>query len=258
MFGAVLDEKSDAHLVLAMDYAVDWLNAHESQQQHIEYQIEFVRSDDYFDAVTSVCRLLEHEKVVALFGSSNMLLNDHIERLANQALQVGLIELKHWFMFTSIVSFLAILIACAFLLSILNLSAVKNSDERCTLDMRTLDMELFRHNHARFIAVDTTDPKFIAEQANAFNYSSFVTYITERCTHCTYANRNIRTSESALMFDAVLMAADAIKILKSDEKITTRCRSPSHPHRAFTSGTKLIHALRNTLANTAPVGTLYA
>ncbi|KHN75082.1 Glutamate receptor ionotropic, kainate 2 [Toxocara canis] len=341
-FGAVLDVKRDAHLAAAIDYAIQWLNAH-GAYQHGEHQIELVHSNDYFDAVDTACRLLEKEKVVALFGSTNTLLNEHIERLANQvdvpffnvvddlrsvdsaavspakidlfpgaqlveaisdllahwrwnrviivysdvkrierlepfmerrrfasvrfsfvkinrldylkaakeveeleecgfihrkdcsefsrllldldpestygfllaALQVGLIELKHWFLITS-------------------------------MDMRTLDMELFRHNHARFIAVDAVDPAFAGENMTVFNYSSFVQHISDKWTEHIGTNRNLRISEAAMMFDAVMLAADAVKILKPEEKIMTRCRSPTRPHRPFKSGAKLIRALRNT------------
>lgn len=52
-----------------------------------------------------------------------------------------------------------------------------------------------------------------------------------------------------MMFDAVLLAADAAKIVKPNEKITTRCRSPARPHRPFKSGAKLIRTLRDTVSN---------
>uniref|UniRef100_A0A915BD08 Uncharacterized protein n=1 Tax=Parascaris univalens TaxID=6257 RepID=A0A915BD08_PARUN len=108
------------------------------------------------------------------------------------------------------------------------------------------DMELFRHNHARFIAVDAIDATFIKENASVFNYSSFVDYVQDRWIEHNNGRRNLRVSEAAMMFDAVMLAADAAKIVKPNEKITTRCRSPARPLRPFKSGAKLIRTLRDT------------
>uniref|UniRef100_A0A915BD77 Uncharacterized protein n=1 Tax=Parascaris univalens TaxID=6257 RepID=A0A915BD77_PARUN len=59
-FGAVLHEKQDAHLVAAIEYAVEWLNAHNGYE-HVSCHIEFVNSKDYFAAVATAFRTLGEE-----------------------------------------------------------------------------------------------------------------------------------------------------------------------------------------------------
>lgn len=36
-----------------------------------------------------------------------------------------------------------------------------------------MDLELFRHNHARFIAVNPINPQFLASKANNFDFTKF-------------------------------------------------------------------------------------
>lgn len=55
---------------------------------------------------------------------------------------MGLIDLKHWFLLTN-------------------------------MELSTMDMELFRFNHARFVSPYPVDKNFLIENRNTFNFSQF-------------------------------------------------------------------------------------
>uniref|UniRef100_A0A1I7YUT7 ANF_receptor domain-containing protein n=1 Tax=Steinernema glaseri TaxID=37863 RepID=A0A1I7YUT7_9BILA len=78
-FGAVLQEKRDAHLAAALHYAVEWIN-HEKMWGTFALSIKYVDPVDYYEATSQACRLLEKRQITALFGSADVGLNAQLQR----------------------------------------------------------------------------------------------------------------------------------------------------------------------------------
>ncbi|KAI1700129.1 ligated ion channel l-glutamate- and glycine-binding site domain-containing protein [Ditylenchus destructor] len=143
------------------------------------------------------------------------------------ALQMGFIELKHWFLLT-------------------------------TLDLKSMDIELFRHNHARFISVDATDPQFLKSNPKpAFNYSDYAANIQEHWVRRNPKNRNIKMSEASFLFDAVYLAAHSLmsysqkypavrSVSTPTQHTSVKCQSTTHSHVPYGYGRRLIDHIRNT------------
>lgn len=45
-----------------------------------------------------------------------------------------------------------------------------------------MDMQFFRHNHARFIAVDVVSPVFLSQEETTFNFNEFKRQVTSNWT----------------------------------------------------------------------------
>lgn len=55
-----------------------------------------------------------------------------------------------------------------------------------------MDMELFRHNHARFIAMSLVDPKFLEGNLAVFNHTEFVEHIMREWAISMSDNKNLK------------------------------------------------------------------
>lgn len=55
-----------------------------------------------------------------------------------------------------------------------------------------MDMELFRHNHARYISTSVVDPGFLGQQASVFNYSAFIEHIRRKWKEEMGNSKNLR------------------------------------------------------------------
>ncbi|KAH7726269.1 CBN-GLR-5 protein [Aphelenchoides avenae] len=137
------------------------------------------------------------------------------------ALQMGLIDLHHWFLLTS-------------------------------MDMKTMDWRMFRHNHARFIALDTIYPEFVQQEALGFSFKDFTRSVKDNWEAKNgIGDRNFKLSEASLMFDAMYLAAystynlSQVYPLRTDI-YSTRCRSTTRGHIPYKYGRRLIQHVRNT------------
>ncbi|KAK0424092.1 hypothetical protein QR680_008499 [Steinernema hermaphroditum] len=135
------------------------------------------------------------------------------------ALQMGLIELKHWFLLTS-------------------------------MDLKSMDMELFRHNHARFICVDPVDPTFI-NTTRSFILDKFKEYVRMKWEEHNPGSKNLRMAEAVLAFDSVYLAAHTFSSLTSkypllSEPLDSHCRTATRPPKPYKYGSQILHHAKNT------------
>uniref|UniRef100_A0A914C856 Uncharacterized protein n=1 Tax=Acrobeloides nanus TaxID=290746 RepID=A0A914C856_9BILA len=136
------------------------------------------------------------------------------------ALQMGFIELKHWFLITS-------------------------------MDIKSMDFDLFRHNHARYIGVNPVDPEFLKSQHQKFDFEAFQLFVRREWEQHNGRNRNLCPSQAAIMFDAVYLAAHSVHgfgqiyPLQTDTH-STRCRTSTRSHVKSQAGRRLIEHIRNT------------
>lgn len=85
---------------------------------------------------------------------------------------MGFIELKHWFLLTS-------------------------------MDLRTMDMSLFRHNHARFISVDVVSPDFLRNEYR-FDFKDFKQQVISNWTFENGNTKGLKMVSSNYNFDVFL------------------------------------------------------
>lgn len=138
-----------------------------------------------------------------------------------KALQMGFIELKHWFLLTS-------------------------------MDLKTMEMNLFRHNHARFIAVDVVSPEFLRTERN-FDFNEFKRQITANWTFENEDTKALKMSEAVLTFDAVYLAAHSIYNISQEYPLktdlhTTRCRTSTRGYIPYRYGRKIIEQVKNNVS----------
>ncbi|CAI2353310.1 unnamed protein product [Caenorhabditis sp. 36 PRJEB53466] len=184
----------------------------------IRFYLIKVQNGDYMKAARQVkeleeCRLL-HRKDCSEFSRLLVDMNpEHTYNFLLASLQMGLIELKHWFLLTN-------------------------------MELSTMDMELFRYNHARFISPYPVDSTFLTENRDAFNFSHFKEHIAEKWATKTENSRNLRMMEAVFTFDAVYSFANIFKELSSHMQMNdvpqTLCRKPSRNSRKYQHGRSLI------------------
>uniref|UniRef100_A0A915DVI6 Uncharacterized protein n=1 Tax=Ditylenchus dipsaci TaxID=166011 RepID=A0A915DVI6_9BILA len=118
-----------------------------------------------------------------------------------------------------------------------------------------MDMELFRHNHARFIAVDAVYPLFLQENMAIFNFSDFKESVKNSWFKQNPGSKNFKMSEAAFIFDAIYLAAHSVLNFSQLYPIepssgvhhtTVKCRSTTHSQVPYGYGRKLINHIRNT------------
>ncbi|KAF8367108.1 glr-5 [Pristionchus pacificus] len=173
-----------------------------------------VHDKDYMRAAKEVkeseeCRYL-HKKDCSEFN--RVLVDLSPEQSFNfllAALRMGLIELKHWFVLTS-------------------------------MELSSLDMDLFRHNHARFISPNPVDLSFEKAHGNrtTFSMKGFQQYVLNAWNQKTNGNLDFKLMEAVFAFDAVRAFAKAQKHIPQvpySAPIAT-CRRPARPARPFPHG----------------------
>uniref|UniRef100_A0A914I6Q9 Uncharacterized protein n=1 Tax=Globodera rostochiensis TaxID=31243 RepID=A0A914I6Q9_GLORO len=158
------------------------------------------------------------------------------------ALKVGLVELKHWFLSTS-------------------------------LDLRNMDMELFRHNHAHFLGLDPVNSNPTADQ-NAHvpslsvhhqrllpDFDEFKQYIHAHATarDPSAGSDGLKMSEAAFLFDSVYLLSRTFAsgannsarnlLFSSGPTTAARCASGQHAHRPFEFGIQIARQVKQ-YANT--------
>ncbi|CAK5053203.1 unnamed protein product [Meloidogyne enterolobii] len=193
----------------------------------IRFHLVYVEDGDYLKAAKEVkyleeCNEEDNAKLSQQNGGSNNSPQQHCNEFSRvlldmspkdthnfllSALKVGLVEHHHWFLTTS-------------------------------LDLRYMNMELFRHNNARFIGLDPTDFSENDEQKselllplpNKKEFEEFVRLhwlakntIIEGEMKINEAEINLRMSEAILLFDSIYLLARALSnetlnILNSNRK----------------------------------------
>ncbi|KAF1752356.1 hypothetical protein GCK72_018910 [Caenorhabditis remanei] len=184
----------------------------------IRFYLIKVHNGDYMKAARQVkeleeCRLL-HRKDCSEFSRLLVDMNpEHTYNFLLASLQMGLIELKHWFLLTN-------------------------------MELSTMDMELFRYNHARFISPYPVDSTFLTENRDAFNFSHFKEHISEKWAMKTDNSRNLKMMEAVFTFDAVYTFANVFNELSSHMQMNdvpqTLCRKSSRNSRKYQHGRSLI------------------
>uniref|UniRef100_A0A1I8BYR5 Lig_chan-Glu_bd domain-containing protein n=1 Tax=Meloidogyne hapla TaxID=6305 RepID=A0A1I8BYR5_MELHA len=180
----------------------------------IRFHLIYVEDGDYLKAAKEVKYLEEcndNNKLAQQYGGSNSSPQQHCNEFSRllldmspkdthyfllSALKVGLVEHHHWFLTTS-------------------------------LDLRYMNMELFKHNNARFIGLDPTDFSEEDEQKsesllplpNRKEFEEFVrshwiaknTIISsEGEMKNNEAEINIKMSEAILLFDSIYLLARSL------------------------------------------------
>ncbi|GMR50924.1 hypothetical protein PMAYCL1PPCAC_21119, partial [Pristionchus mayeri] len=173
-----------------------------------------VLDKDYMKAAKEVkeseeCKYL-HKKDCAEFN--RVLVDLSPEQTFNfllAALRMGLIELKHWFVFTN-------------------------------LELSSIDMDLFRHNHARFISPNPVDLNFEKTHGNrtTFSMKGFHQYVLNAWNQKTNGNLDFKLMEAVFAFDAVRAFAKAQKHIPPVSFVPpiATCRRPARPARPFPHG----------------------
>ncbi|KAI6179694.1 hypothetical protein M3Y98_00638000 [Aphelenchoides besseyi] len=194
------------------------------KEQYASIRFEFVRveSGRFLEATTKIKKLKECDDVQEDCAEFRRIMVDMNPQDSYSfflaALQTGFIELKHWFLLTS-------------------------------MDLQNMDMELFRHNHARFIAVDLVSPEFQRIERE-FNFNEFKQQII---SNWTFENENtmaLKMSEAILAFDGVYLAARSLSNMSQEYPIktdlhTTRCRTTTRGYVPYRYGRKLIDEIKN-------------
>ncbi|CAK5013359.1 unnamed protein product [Meloidogyne enterolobii] len=194
----------------------------------IRFHLVYVEDGDYLKAAKEVkyleeCNEEDNAKLSQQNGGSNSSPQQHCNEFSRvlldmspkdthnfllSALKVGLVEHHHWFLTTS-------------------------------LDLRYMNMELFKHNNARFIGLDPTDfsgendeqkSELLLPLPNKKEFEEFVRLhwlakntIIEGEMKINEAEINLRMSEAILLFDSIYLLARALSnetlnILNSNRK----------------------------------------
>ncbi|ETN68529.1 hypothetical protein NECAME_15782 [Necator americanus] len=86
---------------------------------------------------------------------------EHTYNFLLAALQMGLIDVKHWFLLTN-------------------------------MELSSMNMELFRFNHARFVSPYPVDPTFLTENHHIFNFTQFQQHIRQKWNAKTSSSKNFK------------------------------------------------------------------
>ncbi|CAJ0927228.1 unnamed protein product, partial [Mesorhabditis belari] len=191
----------------------------------IRFRLVKIQNKDYMRAARDVKELEEcsfyQRKDCSEFSRILLDLNpEHAYNFLLAGLQMGLIELKHWFLLTS-------------------------------MELSTMDMELFRYNHARYISPYPVDPIFLKEKAHVFNFSHFKHHIAENWNTRTGFSRNLKLTEAIFTFDSIYAFASVFSdVVHSQSQLVhdipqTTCRKPGREARKYQYGRTLIDAVLN-------------
>ncbi|KHJ88798.1 hypothetical protein OESDEN_11399 [Oesophagostomum dentatum] len=173
---------------------------------NIRFQVIKVQKNDYMRAAKEVkemeeCRFLAR-KDCSEFSRVLLDLNpEHTYNFLLAALQMGLIDVKHWFLLTN-------------------------------MELPSMNMELFRFNHARFVSPYSVDPVFLMENKHIFNFTQFEQHI-----------------EAIFTFDAIYTFAntftDVSATMMLDDLPLTMCKKPTRNARRYQHGRTLIDSMIN-------------
>ncbi|CAI4225801.1 unnamed protein product [Auanema sp. JU1783] len=189
----------------------------------IRFRLVKVQNKNYMKAAKEVkdleeCRF-QTRKDCSEFSRVLLDLNpEHTYNFLLAALQMGLIDLKHWFLLTN-------------------------------MELSTMDMELFRFNHARYISPYPIDDNFIVENRQIFNFSHFQEHIRSRWNSKTGHSKNLRMIESILTFDAIYSFANVFTEVSTRQQMNdspqTSCKKLNRNARRYHHGKTLIEGLTN-------------
>ncbi|PAV57566.1 hypothetical protein WR25_03421 isoform B [Diploscapter pachys] len=187
----------------------------------IRFQVVRVQNGNYRRAAKEVkeleeCRFM-HKKDCSEFHRLLLDLNpQQTHKFLLAGLRMGLIELKHWFLMTS-------------------------------MELGTMDMELFSDNHARFISPYPVDNNFLIENRDTFNFTHFQTHVREKWNSMTEGSTNLRMMEAVFTFDAVKTFAtaysDVSSLITLDDTPQTTCKKPNSAPRKFQHGKTLLSSI---------------
>ncbi|VDM52505.1 unnamed protein product [Angiostrongylus costaricensis] len=190
---------------------------------HIRFQVIKVQRGDYMTAAREVkevgeCRF-QARKDCSDFNRVLLDLNpEHTYNFLLAALKMGLIDLKHWFLMTN-------------------------------MELSSMDMELFRHNHARYVSPYPVDATFLLENGHIFNFTEFQQYVRRKWNSKTRFNKNLKMMEAVFTFDAIYTFANIFSEVSStmtlDDFPATKCRKPTRNPTRYQHGRKLIDNILN-------------
>ncbi|CAI5452109.1 unnamed protein product [Caenorhabditis angaria] len=185
---------------------------------HIKFYLIKVDNKDYLKAAKQVkeleeCRVLQ-KRDCSEFSRILVDMNpEHTYNFLLASLQMGLIELKHWYLLTN-------------------------------MELEFMDMELFRYNHARFISPHPIDDNFITEYRDTFNFTYFKEHVSSKWAIKTENNKNLKIMEAVFTFDAVFAFANIFNTLSGEMQMNdtpqTMCRKRDRNSRKYQHGRRII------------------
>ncbi|KAK6726829.1 hypothetical protein RB195_004875 [Necator americanus] len=188
---------------------------------NIRFQVIKVQRGDYMRAAREVkemeeCRY-QASKDCTEFSRVLLDLNpEHTYNFLLAALQMGLIDVKHWFLLTN-------------------------------MELSSMNMELFRFNHARFVSPYPVDPTFLTENHHIFNFTQFQQHIRQKWNTKTSSSKNFKLIEAIFTFDAIYTFAntftDVSATMMLDDLPLTTCRKPTRNARRYQHGRTLIDSM---------------
>uniref|UniRef100_A0AC35TW41 PBPe domain-containing protein n=1 Tax=Rhabditophanes sp. KR3021 TaxID=114890 RepID=A0AC35TW41_9BILA len=215
-----------------------------SDISRINYLVSFLERPEYSGIKFSLIRVVDGDFLIAAKSvkESEDCANDQ-EKYCNEmnrllidmnvgdayqfflaSLQMGLVDLRHWFLVTS-------------------------------TDLRSMDMSLFRHNHARFIGVNSIDPQFLVKFKKTFDFGDFKQFVSEAWLKGNNSIKTLELSEAALLFDSVYLAVDSFietsknnQLLLNDRSIT-HCRTPIQSPKPYHYGKDIIASITKSRLN---------
>ncbi|KAK5973382.1 hypothetical protein GCK32_010709 [Trichostrongylus colubriformis] len=149
---------------------------------NIRFQVIKVQNKDYMRAAKEVkemeeCRY-QARKDCADFNRVLLDLNpEHSYNFLLAALQMGLIDLKHWFLLTN-------------------------------MELSTMNMDLFSYNHARYVTPYPVDGTFLIENQHVFNFTQFQQHVRQKWNTKTANSKNLKMMEAVFTFDAIYTFAN--------------------------------------------------
>uniref|UniRef100_A0A183FEF2 Glutamate receptor n=1 Tax=Heligmosomoides polygyrus TaxID=6339 RepID=A0A183FEF2_HELPZ len=188
---------------------------------NIRFQIVKIQRGDYMRAAKEVkemeeCRY-QARKDCTDFSRVLLDLNpEHTYNFLLAALQMGLIDLKHWFLLTN-------------------------------MELSSMNMELFSYNHARYVSPYPVDSTFLVENSRVFNFTQFQDHVRQKWNSKTSSSKNLKMMEALFTFDAIYTFANTFTDVSAgmmlDDLPQTMCRKPTRGARRYQHGRTLIDSI---------------
>uniref|UniRef100_A0A0K0CX59 PBPe domain-containing protein n=1 Tax=Angiostrongylus cantonensis TaxID=6313 RepID=A0A0K0CX59_ANGCA len=116
-------------------------------------------------------------------------------------------------------------------------------------ELSSMDMELFRHNHARYVSPYPVDATFLLENEHIFNFTEFQQFVRRKWNSKTRFHKNLKIMEAVFTFDAMYTFANIFSEVSStmmlDDFPVTKCRKPTRNPMRYQHGRKLISNILN-------------